>query len=193
MAVWSTHLNDLPPETDASVPAAARRRAAFTRAVVEAATSRLGEGRWRTAVRCIKRVGHKACMTPIEVTYDGVDSVAWSCAACSERGVVTGFIGSDLDLSIYFGLEADTTWGMDGSAHEMLLAATKHIPELRSVVARAAPHDTIPGLLLLRATLDELDDLYTLVEHLEGATRSPSRRDLLAGLRASLCTAMDGF
>jgi len=75
----------------------------------------------------------------------------------------------------------------------VLMAATTHIPELREVVERGAPHDEVPGLLLLRATVEELDDIYTLVEELTDGTRSRRRRELLDSLRASLCSAMDAF
>ena len=47
--------------------------------------------------------------------------------------------------------------------------------------------------MLLQATVDELDEIYTLVEHLTDATRSRRRIELLDGMRMDLCTAMDGF
>jgi len=42
-------------------------------------------------------------------------------------------------------------------------------------------------------TVDELDQVYTLVEDLTDATRRRRRIQLLDGLRMSLCTAIDGF
>ena len=60
-------------------------------------------------------------------------------------------------------------------------------------MARASPAAEVPGLLLVQATVDELDEVYTLVEQLTDATRSRRRVELLDGLRASLCTSMDGF
>jgi hypothetical protein len=47
--------------------------------------------------------------------------------------------------------------------------------------------------LVLQATLDELDAIYTLVEDLTDATRSRRRIELLDSLRADLCDVMDGF
>jgi hypothetical protein len=82
-------------------------------------------------------------------------------------------------------------WGFDQQQQALLLAATTHLPTLREVVERARPYEEIAGLLLLRASIDELDQIYTLVEDLTDGTRSRRRRDLLDGLRASLCGAMD--
>jgi hypothetical protein len=84
-------------------------------------------------------------------------------------------------------------WGFDAEERQVLLDATTAMPELREVVERAAPEPSIPGLLLLQATVAELDEIYTLVEQLTSATRSRRRVELLDGLRASLCTVMDGF
>jgi hypothetical protein len=84
-------------------------------------------------------------------------------------------------------------WGFDDEERTLLMAATTQLPELREVVERARPHADFPGLLLLKATVEELDDIYTLVEELTDGTRSRRRRDLLDGLRASLCSAMDAF
>jgi len=84
-------------------------------------------------------------------------------------------------------------WGFDAEQRALLIGATTHIPELRAVVERAQPQNEIPGLLVLRATVKELDDIYTLIEDLTDGTRSRRRRDLLDDLRASLSVAMDGF
>lgn len=47
--------------------------------------------------------------------------------------------------------------------------------------------------MILQATLDALDAIYTLVEQLTDATRSRRRIELLVGLRVDLCGAMDSF
>lgn len=127
------------------------------------------------------------------MAYDGVDSVEWSCAVCGERGVITGFVGTEIDLSVYVSLGPQVTWGFGEKEHETLLSSTAGLPELRGLIVRAHPHAQIDGLLIVRATVDELDDIYTLVERLEDATRSRRRLELLDGLRASLSSAMDGF
>ena len=41
--------------------------------------------------------------------------------------------------------------------------------------------------------MEELDELYTLVEGLTDRTRSRKRHELLDDLRASLSVSMDGF
>ena len=84
-------------------------------------------------------------------------------------------------------------WGFDTEAYKLLLAATADIPELRAVIDRARPDAEIAGLLVLRATVDELDEMYTLVEHLADRVRSPRRRELVHMLRVSLSTSIDGF
>ena len=65
--------------------------------------------------------------------------------------------------------------------------------ELRSIISRARPHVEVPGLLLIDATVEELDEMYTLVEELTDVMPRGRRRELLDGLRASLCNSMDGF
>jgi len=112
---------------------------------------------------------------------------------CGERGVITGFEGTALDLSSYVPRKKVGLWGFDDESREVLLGATTHIPSLRAVVARASPAAEVEGLLILQATLDELDEMYTLVEDLSDVTRSRSRLELFDGLRADLCGAMDGF
>jgi hypothetical protein len=84
-------------------------------------------------------------------------------------------------------------WAFDEEERAVLFAATAEIPELRAVIARGRPHEEMRGVMVLSATVEELDDVYTLVEELTDGTRSRRRRELLDGLRASLCSAMDGF
>lgn len=88
---------------------------------------------------------------------------------------------------------AKRLWGFDEEQGAVLKSATMGIPALREVIEGARPHGEIPGLQVLQATVAELDDVYTLVEGLTDATRSRKRRELLDDLRASLCSAMDGF
>jgi hypothetical protein len=194
MKTWSTDVRDLAPAEDLTLPPAARRRSAFTRDLVEAATSRRAPGSWCSAVRCIARVGRRACGAHLHVEQTEPGKVAWSCAVCGEAGVITGFAGTELDMSAHApSRKVLRLWGFDEESREVLLVATTHIPSLRAIVARASPAADVPGLLLLQATFDELDEVYTLVEQLTDATRSRRRIELLDGLRASLCTSMDGF
>lgn len=194
MKTWSTDVDHLTPADDLTVPLAARRRSAFTREIVEAATSRRVTGSWCSAVRCIARVGRRVCGARIQVEQPEAGRVAWSCAVCGEAGVITGFAGTELDLSAYVPSQKKLRlWGFDDEGREVLLAGTTHIPSLRAIVARASPTAEVEGLMLLHATVDELDEIYTLVEHLTDATRSRRRIELLDGMRMDLCTAMDGF
>lgn len=170
------------------------RCALFAREVVEAATSRGTSSSWCSAVRCIARVARKACGARIHVTRPEAGRVEWSCAKCGERGVITGFEGTEFDMSIHApGKKKLRVWGFDDEERAVLMAATTFIPSLRAVVARASPAAEVEGLLILQATVDELDEVYTLVEHLTDATRSRHRIMLLDGMRASLCSSMDAF
>ena len=84
-------------------------------------------------------------------------------------------------------------WGFDDEQRRALIEATGAVPELRAVIARAKPHAEIAGLWLVRATVNELDEMYSLVEALIDGARSRRRRDQLDGTRAALCTSIDGF
>jgi len=84
-------------------------------------------------------------------------------------------------------------WAIDDEERRVLLDATTHIPELRAVVSRGSPAVDLEQALMLQATVDELNAIYTRVEELTDATRSRRRIELLDGLRMTLCSAMDGF
>lgn len=84
-------------------------------------------------------------------------------------------------------------WGFDDAERELLLDATAEIPELRAVVVRAEQRADLDGLWLVKSNADELDDMYSLVSALMDSTRSRKKLDLLDGMLASLCTAIDGF
>jgi hypothetical protein len=193
MSTWVTDVRHLPPAQPSDGATTGTRRAAFMRAIVEAATSRATEDSWCSAVRCIARVGRKECRARIHVGQPEAGRVEWSCMACGERGVIKGFEGTALDLSSYVPRKKVGLWGFDDDSREVLLVATTHIPSLRAVVARASPAAEVEGLLILQATLDELDEMYTLVEDLSDLTRSRRRLELFDGLRADLCAVMDGF
>lgn len=84
-------------------------------------------------------------------------------------------------------------WGFDDAEREILVAGTSELPELRALVERAERRADLQGLWIVQASVKELDEMYTLIEALTDATRSRKRREQLDGLRATLCTAMDGF
>jgi hypothetical protein len=84
-------------------------------------------------------------------------------------------------------------WGFDDGERQLLFEVTANIPALRTVLDRARPHAEISGLWIVQATARELDEMYSLVEALMDGTRRRRELDLLEGLRASLCTSIDGF
>jgi hypothetical protein len=191
MATWITDMTDIAP-AGADVPEAARLRSEFTRAVVEAATSRRVEGSWCSAVRCVGHHRKKKCSGMITVERSD-DEVQWSCGECGEGGVVSHFRGTASDLSAYAPRGKTVLWGFDEQERKVLVDATTEIPELRAIVARGRIEPRVVGVFLVEATVAELNEVYSLVEELTDCTRSRRRIDLLDGLRASLCTSMDGF
>lgn len=96
-------------------------------------------------------------------------------------------------MSVYLPQGELHLWGYDEQEQRVLVQATVDLPWLRAVVARGAPQEDVPGLILMEATVDELDEMYTLVGALMDATRSRARIDLLDGLLRSLSTSIDGF
>jgi hypothetical protein len=84
-------------------------------------------------------------------------------------------------------------WGFDDADRELLAAATREIPTLRAMVARAGRREDLGGLWVVEASVGELDEMYSLVEAMMDGTRSRRRIEQLEGMLASLCTSMDGF
>ena len=82
-------------------------------------------------------------------------------------------------------------WGFDVAQQRLLFDATTNLPRLRTVIERATPD--VDGFLVLKATLNELDEMYDLVSALMDATHDKARLQQLDGLLASLCTSIDGF
>src|SRR5258707_11915894 len=151
MPNWVTNVRDLPRRDAMDLPTAARRRGAFTREIVEAATARSVEERWRSAVQCIARVNRKICRSCVDVQYASGDSINWWCENCGEQGEVSGFEGSDLDFSEYRPDGKMVMWGIDDEERGVLLSATAQLPALQAVMARVRPHADVEGLLLVEA------------------------------------------
>ncbi len=84
-------------------------------------------------------------------------------------------------------------WGFDEEQREVLLGASDKFPELAGLVLRAGRHPEIAGLWMVWATGHELDAVYSIVEALEHGVRGRKRRELLEGIRMSLCSSIDGF
>lgn len=119
--------------------------------------------------------------------------MAWSCAICGDRGLVSNFKGSESDLSGWAPRGKTVVWGIDDDERKVLLDATRELPDLRAIVARARCEPEIEGVYVVEATVEELDQVYTLVDELTDCTRSRPRLLLLEGLRRSLSTSIDGF
>lgn len=187
--VWSTDLRHLPP-TSRSGPG--HERGVFVRAIVEAATSRLGEPRWCTVIRCLGSEGGTKCDGRIEVSYDGADSIEWSCrAGCGESGRVTGFVGSEHDLSLFVTMGPEITWCLAEDEHEALLTALRGLPELRGTITRAEPTG-IANQVKVKATVEELEDLSAAIENLTVTTRSHVKREVVRRSLRSLSAALGG-
>jgi hypothetical protein len=193
MATWVTDVQHLVPESDKLAPARAKRRAAFTREVVEVATARVANEPWTSAVHCVARVGRRLCRGHIRILSATLESIEWCCADCPENGVITGYVGTPSDLSRYAPQGKLVFWGIDDEDRQFLLTETVGIRDLHAIVCRAQPHVDVPGLLLIDATVEELDEMYTLVEELTDVMTGRRQRDVLDALRASLCNSMDGF
>jgi len=103
MTTWSTDVRDLALMHGLEIPTEAARRAAFIRELVEAATSRRADSPWYSAIRCMARIGRKACGARIHVRRLDAGRVEWSCVKCGERGVILGFEGTELDMSPHHG------------------------------------------------------------------------------------------
>ncbi len=148
MATWVTDLQHLVPEFVKDAPAPAKRRAAFTREVVEAATCRTWREPWISAVPCVARVGRRLCRGRIRIVISTLESVEWCCTDCPENGVITGHVETPSDLSAYAPKGKLVFWGIDDAERDFLREHTAEMFELRSIISRARPHVDVPGLLL---------------------------------------------
>jgi hypothetical protein len=199
MSDWTADLQitDLrqPVHTEASTGTATdAKRERFAQEVAEAATSKHEPAPWKSAVRCIARVGRRVCRARVHVTHFSAGRVGWSCQSCGAYGEVRGFEGSLYDMSPFVPKGGKLrVWAIDDEERKVLREAAALMPEVRAVVARGTPAVDLDAALMIQATMAELDELYTLVESLEDMTRSRARLELLRGLRMGLSTAIDGF
>jgi hypothetical protein len=79
----------------------------------------------------------------------------------------------------------------DEKGRLLLDTITTGFAELRCIVARASPDGD--GFYSLEATVDELDELYSLGQLLRDRSRHPDRLAMLWGMLGSLSSAIDGF
>lgn len=199
MATWTSGKTEI---VMATANAKCPPRAKLTREVVEAATARAVRGRWSSPLPCVGEKGGRPCgnVLDIELSEDGLE-VRWWCSWCGDDGVVTGFAGTAADLRGQRGWGRTVAWAMLPEERYLLHRATVRDRAMRAVVARAHsldettvdPDDEASDMLLVAATVGELNDLYTLVESLYSGAVSADEREILDGLRASLSTSIDGF
>lgn len=89
------HFLEMPDDA----PASARRMADHLTLVVRAATAGDAGLSWVSAVRCQRRPGHRACAGHMAIFRTDVPpSIQWSCTACGDEGVISGWEGSPFDL-----------------------------------------------------------------------------------------------
>lgn len=151
----------VPEGADASAPA--RRRAAFTRDVVEAASAWTMKQPWRTSVRCIARA-RPPCTGRIEVQVVTQHAIDWACSDCDEQGTITGYAEDASNLSRYRPKGQLVTWYVGEAGGEYLREETRGQPHLRAVLARASPSHEPQNLLVLRANASELQELAALID-----------------------------
>jgi hypothetical protein len=192
MADWDIDITDIATAFgggDQAPSPAVRRRVVFVREVVEAATSRAwAREPWTSTARCIGRVARRACGARVVVALGETGLVRWRCPACTEAGTISGVTGGLWDLSEY--APADRVrWGFEEPERKLLDAATAGESELRAVIARASPEDG--ELLVVEASVDELDMMFEVVARLMDGTSSRRQIDLLEGLLLSLSSSID--
>jgi hypothetical protein len=193
MPSWTTDIRHLPTDNVEATKPSARARVVFMREVVEAGTSRPWEkSAWLTAVRCPARVSRRKCGSRVRVLRAAEDSVEWTCSGCGDHGVVHGFAGTELDLGQFEPQDERVMWGFEEADRGFLVKATTSIPELRAIVARASPAEDDPELLLVEASVEELDEMYSLVEALMDSV-SRAKIDALDAMLASLSSSIDGI
>ena len=85
-------------------------------------------------------------------------------------------------------------WGFATAQRDLLLGVTLdlHAPLFTTLICsqRRSPEE---HLWLMKSNVRELDGVYDLVESVLARERNRKRRELLEGMRASLCSAMDRF
>jgi hypothetical protein len=181
------------PDPDApGLSRSAARVARFIAAIIEAATARAVSTPWPCAVTCIAHVGRKLCRQHITVALVCPDEIQWACPRCGAEGTISGFIDTPKDLSGFVPKGVETVpWGFDEKGRLLLDTITTGFAELRCIVARASPDGD--GFYSLEATVDELDELYSLGQLLRDRSRHPDRLAMLWGMLRSLSSAIDGF
>ena len=84
-------------------------------------------------------------------------------------------------------------WGFATAQRDVLMDATLRSSPLLPLICSAERRAEGEHLWLLTGSVRELNEVYDLVEVLMARARGARQRDLLEGLLASLCSAMDRF
>jgi hypothetical protein len=89
------HFLDMPDDA----PKPDRRLALQLSATVRAASARPAGSGARSAIGCTRRPGRRPCEGFIMVLRRTNGEIAWSCDACGDEGVISGWEGSPADVS----------------------------------------------------------------------------------------------
>jgi hypothetical protein len=83
-------------------------------------------------------------------------------------------------------------WGFTDAEGALLAEVTASVPTLRALAARAERSAGFPARWVVRASADELDDLYRRIEAVM-ADQSRERRAQLERMLETLSMAIDGI
>src|SRR3954454_7999752 len=130
------HSVDMPDDA----PTPAKRLGLHLAAIVRAASARPAGTAARSAIGCTGRPGRRPCDGFIMVFRRTNGEIAWSCEACGDEGVITGWEGSPADVS---GLDDNDVEGV-----EVIVLVAR---ELFGVVRDVLLLDDASELLVARA------------------------------------------
>lgn len=91
----------IPDDSSFELPAPARRLADYLGDVVSAATLEGAHGCWlETPLRCRRRPKRRRCTGHLCVRLQHLPAeIRWHCQVCGDNGVITGWQGTEWDLS----------------------------------------------------------------------------------------------
>jgi len=156
-------------------------------AIVRAASARPAGSGATSAIGCTRRPNHRPCDGFIMVFRRSNGEIAWSCDACGDEGVITGWEGSPTDVS-----------GLDDNDAEGFEVTVLMARELFEVVRGVLLLDGASELLIARAegsaagviltgrtgAFDELGEYVTAEANAEVDRRRMRQLD-------EACTALD--
>ena len=167
-------------EIGADQPPAAYREVNYLSRIIMAATSRPAGQEEISAVWCRKRPGRKRCCGRLAVRLQDVPpEIHWMCPQCGDAGIISNWRGSVSDYSRFGTLSGDDSGPasivLGEDDYEALLEVV--IVELQvERIVHGAHH--VKGGVLIKGTLDELDELtsYVAGEANHATSRAKQRR-----------------